>query len=308
MTARTSPHRLNFERQSKAWLIALLHLAVVLPACAKAAVTFYDDIKPLFSIHCYKCHAGHTKKGGLHLDTLQAALAGGKSGQPALVPGSSDRSALVRRITSADPDEQMPPKGPRLSAEQAQRIKQWIDAGAKWPERDDYWAFRPPTTAKPPRVKKSSDLRNPIDRFIQARLDANGIKPAAPADARILLRRAYADLLGVPPSPEEAEGFVTDKSPNAYEKLIDRLLDDPRYGERWARHWLDLARYGESDGYEDDKVRPHAWRYRDYVIRSFNSDKPYDRFVSEQIAGDELFPNDPDAWVATGFARLGSWD
>ena len=134
------------------------------------------------------------------------------------------------------------------------------------------------------------------------------IKPVQAADARTLLRRAFFDLLGVPPSLEEAQLFLRDKTPHAYGNLIDRLLADPRYGERWARHWLDLARYGESDGYEDDKVRPHAWRYRDYVIRSLNVDKPYDRFVQEQVAGDELWPNDPDAWIATGFARLGAWD
>ena len=149
---------------------------------------------------------------------------------------------------------------------------------------------------------------NPIDRFIEARLVAEKIKPLPQADARTLLRRAFFDLVGVPPTPEEARLFLRNKSSEAYEKLIDRLLADPRYGECWARHWLDLARYGESDGYEDDKVRPHAWRYRDYVIRSLNADKPYDRFVQEQVAGDELWPDDPEAWIATGFARLGSWD
>ena len=305
MTEPKSYRRPNFPA-SVLQLLGLLALSQ--NHAASAAVNFYDDIKPIFSIHCYKCHSGEAKKGGLHLDSLEAALAGGKSGEPALERGASARSSLVRRITSADPDEQMPPKGPRLTEQEVQRIRQWIDAGAKWPERDDYWAFQPPFPQKLPRVKNAAGIRNPIDCFIQARLENAGIKASPSADARTLLRRAYADLLGVPPSPNESDRFLADKSPNAYENLIDRLLDDPRYGERWARHWLDLVRYGESDGYEDDKVRPHAWRYRDYVIRSLNTDKPYDRFVQEQIAGDELWPNDSDAWIATGFARLGAWD
>src|SRR6185436_19450315 len=239
---------------------------------------------------------------------LKAALAGGKSRSPAIVPGKSRESELIRRITSQDPDEQMPPKGKgsKLTENEIELIKHWVDQGAKWPERDDYWAFLPPTDPPLPETRKPA--LNAIDRFIDSRLEAAKVAPVAPADARMLLRRAFADLLGVPPSPEEAELFLQDRSPDAYEKLVDRLLADSRYGERWARHWLDLVRYGESDGYEDDKIRPHAWRYRDYIIRSFNADKPYDRFVQEQIAGDELWPNDSDAWIATGFARLGAWD
>ena len=294
--------------------VLLAALCMVLPpisrgaALERSSVSFYDDVKPLLAVHCYKCHTGEKPKGGLLLDTLESALAGGKSGEPAIVPGTSARSELVRRITSTDPDEQMPSKGPRLSEAEIAHIKRWIDAGAKWPERDDYWAFQPPKEQALPAVKNAKGIRNPIDLFINARLDAAKIVPSPEADARTLLRRAYADLIGVPPTPEESERFLRDKSPDAFGKLVDRLLADPRYGERWARHWLDLARYGESDGYEDDKIRPHAWRYRDYIIRSLNADKPYDRFVQEQIAGDELWPNEPDAWIATGFARLGAWD
>jgi mono/diheme cytochrome c family protein len=271
-------------------------------------VSYYEGIKPLLSIHCFKCHGPETQKSGLRLDVSQLALAGGKSGSPALVPGASARSEVVRRITSQDPDEQMPPKGARLAEREIEVIKRWIDEGANWPDQDEYWAFRRPRDPKVPEVKRPDGVQNPIDRFILSRLEEEKIAPMPPAGPRVLLRRAYADLLGLPPSPVEAERFLRDGSPDAYEKLIDRLLNDPRYGERWARHWLDLARYGESDGYEDDKIRPQAWRYRDYVIRSFNADKPYDRFVQEQIAGDELWPDDPDAWVATGFARLGAWD
>ena len=278
----------------------------ILTATSQAAqpVRFHDDIKPLLAIHCYKCHGPESSKGGLRLDRRDSAPARGESGAPTIVPGRSGQSELVRRITSDDPDEVMPKKGQRLSPAEIERLRAWIDQGAPWPEKDDYWAFQPPAVAPIP----AGSSPNPIDRFIEARLAEQGVSPAPPADARTLLRRAYADLLGVPPSPPEADAFLNDRSPDAYEKLIDRLLADPRYGERWARHWLDLVRYSESDGFEDDKIRPHAWRYRDYVIRSLNADKPYDRFVREQIAGDELYPDDSDAWVATGFARLGMWD
>ncbi len=278
--------------------------AAGLDVAVRPSVSFYDDIKPVLAVHCYKCHDGENPKGGLRLDTLTNSLAGGKSGDAAIVPGASARSELVRRISLGEGDEMMPPKGARLTEAEMARIRQWIDEGAKWPERDDYWAFQP---AKEPPLPEGMAV-NPIDRFIDRGLEAATINPLPQADARTLLRRAFFDLVGVPPTPEEAQRFLRDKSSDAYEKLIDRLLADPRYGERWARHWLDIARYGESDGYEDDKVRPHAWRYRDYVIRSLNADKPYDRFVQEQIAGDELWPDNPEAWVATGFARLGSWD
>lgn len=284
-------------------------VGLVLRTCAaEDPVKFYDDIKPIFAIHCYKCHTGEKPKAGLLLDTRGHALAGGKSGEPALAPGASARSVLVRRIRSSDPDEQMPPKGARLTEREIAKIESWIDQGAEWPERDDYWAFQIPEEQTPPVVNTDADVRNPIDRFINSQLQKAGVTPGPEADARTLLRRVYADLLGVPPTPEEARAFLEDKSPGAFGRLVDRLLADPRYGERWARHWLDLARYGESDGYEDDKIRPHAWRYRDYVVRSFNADKPYDRFIEEQIAGDELWPEEPDAWIATGFARLGAWD
>jgi len=274
----------------------------------ETGVSYYDRIKPIFSVRCHKCHGAELAKSGLRLDLSARAFAGGESGKMAIVKGRSGESELVRRITSEDADEQMPPKGARLTKAEIELIRKWIDQGAKWPARDDYWAFAAPRKPELPAVAKAEQGGNEIDRFLGAKLEAAGIVPAARADARTLLRRAYADLLGVPPAPEEAKAFLRDGSDDAYEKLVDRLLADPRYGERWGRHWLDLVRYGESDGYEDDKIRPHAWRYRDYVIRSFNSDKSYDRFVAEQIAGDELWPDDSDAWVATGFARLGSWD
>ncbi|MBV8878456.1 MAG: DUF1549 domain-containing protein, partial [Planctomycetaceae bacterium] len=280
--------------------VLVLTAAVAAPAQeTPAPVDYYGRVQPLLAIHCYKCHGADVQKGGLRLDVRDRALKGGDSGQP----GPAE---LVRRVASKETDEQMPPKGPRLAPAEVELLRRWADGGASWPDRDDYWAFQPPRPVTAPAVKHPERVRNPIDAFLDARLD--GTPVAAPADRRTLLRRVYADLVGVPPTPEEAELFIADAAADAYEKLIDRLLTDPRYGERWARHWLDLARYSESDGYEDDKVRPHAWRYRDYVIRAFNADKPYDRFLQEQIAGDELFPNDADALIATGFARLGAWD
>ena len=288
----------------------VLIVAAVYPRLCEAApasARYYDDIKPLLAIHCYKCHGAEEAKHGLRLDLRERAFAGGKSSKPAIVPGDSGASEMVRRISSSDSNERMPPKGEPLSSAEIATVRRWIDEGAKWPDRDDYWAFQPPTAPPVPTVS-STQSSNSIDRFILARLEEEKIAPAPRADRRTLLRRAFADLLGVPPSPQEADTFLNDTSPRAFENLVDRLLADPRYGQRWARHWLDLARYSESDGFEDDKIRPHAWRYRDYVIRSLNQDKPYDRFVEEQIAGDELWPDDPDAWVATGFARLGMWD
>lgn len=296
-------------------VVVAMHMAAMLSAGAsdpqpatRQPIGYFESIKPLFAIHCLNCHDSEKQKGGLRLDISKGALEGGNSGSPAIVPGASGQSELIRRITSNDPDEKMPPKGTRFTEKEVALIRRWIDEGAKWPDRDEYWAFLPPREPVLPALSGSAVSGNPVDRFINARLETAKIAPVPPADPRTLLRRVYADLLGIPPSPEEAELFLRDPSPGAYEKLIDRLLSDSRYGERWARHWLDLVRYGESDGYEDDKVRPHAWRYRDYVIRSFNVDKPYDRFVQEQIAGDELWPDDPDAWVATGFARAGAWD
>src|SRR5215467_8368081 len=171
------------------------------------------------------------------------------------------------------------------------------------PRQRQFWSFQRVQPQTPPPVKEARWVRTPIDRFIQAKLEAKGLHPNPPADKVTLLRRASFDLIGLPPTPEEVAAFVADKSPQAFEKVVDRLLASPQYGERWGRHWLDLARYAESEGFKADETRPNAWRYRDYVIASFNKDKPYDRFVQEQIAGDELWPDSPEARVATGFHR-----
>jgi hypothetical protein len=271
-------------------------------------VKFYDHIQPIFSIHCVRCHGPETSKAGLRIDFPEDLLEARKDAPPLIVAGKSSESELFKRLTSTHDDERMPSKAPPLKPAQIEKIRQWIDNGAIWPDRDDYWAFQPVANPPVPASVSTDGLANPIDRFIVAQLDREKLVPNPRAESVVLLRRAYFDLVGVPPSPEEARAFLEDRSPDAWPKLVEKLLADPRYGERWARHWLDLVRYGESDGYEDDKIRHHAWHYRDYVIRAFNADKPYNRFVEEHIAGDELYPDDADALIATGFARLGAWD
>ena len=195
----------------------------------------------------------------------------------------------------------MPPEGKPLTAGQIDTLRRWIAEGAKW---EEHWAFRAPQRREPPAVKNAKWVTNPIDSFILAKLDERGLSPAPPAEKTALIRRAYYDVTGLPPSPAEVEAFLKDDSPQAFEKVIDRLLESPRYGERWGRHWLDLARYADTQGFKADETRPNVWRYRDYVIDAVNQDKPYDRFIKEQIAGDELYPDDPAAKVATGFNRL----
>ncbi len=238
------------------------------------------------------------------------ALKGGESGEPAILPGKSASSELIARITSDDEALQMPPEGERLSAKEIDLLKRWIDAGATWPKElagDDpkaakHWAFEPPVRPELPAVADESLIRNPIDRFILAKLQAEGLSPSPEADKVTLIRRLSLDLLGLPPTPEEVDAFVADESPNAYRDLVERLLSSPHYGERWGRIWLDAARYADSDGYEKDKPR-FAYFYRDYVIKSLNRDLPYDQFIVEQIAGDMLPHPTQDQLVATGFLR-----
>ncbi len=272
--------------------------------------------------HCFKCHGNQSQRGDLRVDSLSGLLSGGESG-PALAPGKPDESLLVEAIRYDSLE--MPPDG-KLESEQIAAITKWIEIGAPWPGRDSsvrtpaaakpkitdedraYWAFQPIQDSPPPALDSNRPVRNDLDRFVLARLDAEGLTPAPEADRRTLARRLYFDLTGLPPSPKEIDAFMTDSAPDAYERLADRLLDSPRYGERWARHWLDLVRYAESDGFRQDAFRPHAWRYRDYVIQSFNDDKPYDRFILEQLAGDEVAPHDPQTLAATSYFRLGIYE
>jgi len=279
---------------------------------------FETKIRPLLAARCFKCHSEKKQKGGLRLDAGSLVLKGGESGA-AIVPGKPDESLLIESIRYES--FEMPPDGKLPEAEIA-LLTQWVADGAFWPETDaepiaaesggrtitdedrQWWSYQPVVRPEVPEDSGTGWARNAIDRFIARKLDENKLRPAPEADRQTLIRRVYFDLIGLPPSPGEIAAFMNDPAADAYEKLIDRLLDSPRYGERWARHWLDLVRYSESDGYRQDAFRPTLWRYRDYVVRSFNSDKAFDQFVSEQIAGDEIDPHNPDAVTATAYWRL----
>jgi len=286
---------------------------------------FDRTIAPLLAQHCLSCHSGSKPKGGLDLSQRNAAMKGGDSG-PVLAPGKPDRSLLWKRIKNGE----MPPKEP-LSKDELTKVKAWIQAGAKWgtdpidPFRFttdkragyDWWSLQPVQRPNVPKRQNpgisqipgfSQWSRNPIDAFILAKLRKHKLRPSPPASRLVLIRRLKFDLLGLPPAPDEVEAFLADRSPNAYEKLVDRYLASPQFGERWARHWLDLARFGESQGFERDKLRTNAWRYRDWVVNAFNADMPYDRFARLQIAGDVIRPGDPRAIIATGFLVAGPWD
>ncbi|HVW02321.1 MAG TPA: DUF1553 domain-containing protein [Planctomycetaceae bacterium] len=268
-------------------------------------VDFAREVQPLIAKRCVRCHGPDQAKGGVRLDSKEGVLAEGESGEHPVVPKDLEASELLRRISSEDQLERMPPEGKPLTKSEIDVIRRWIAQGAEWQE---HWGFRKPAHPEAPTVKNQEWVKNPIDAFILARLEAKGLQPNPPAEKAALIRRAYYDLTGLPPTPEEVAQFVADSDPQAYEKLIDKLLESPRYGERWGRHWLDAVRYADTNSFERDGVKPHAWRYRDYVIRSFNADKPYDQFIREQLAGDEAADPTPDELVATGYYRLGLWD
>lgn len=287
------------------------------PVNQKQLHFFEKEIRPLLIKHCLECHSEKKQKGELRLDSLKAMLKGGESG-PAIVPGKSKESILVEAINYES--FEMPPEK-KLSDKEIFALTQWVNRGAYWPEspayvikqRDakttfteedrNFWAFRPTKKPKVPKVDNPSWSQNPIDAFIYDRLKKEKLVPADEASRTTLIRRAYYDLIGLPPTVEQINAFVNDNSPDAWSRLIDELLENPHYGEKWARHWLDVVRYAESDGFNQDAFRPEIWRYRDYVVRAFNSDKPYWQFVKEQLAGDELAPHDPEALAATGFLR-----
>ncbi len=249
---------------------------------------------------------------GLRLDNSKDALAGGYSGA-VIVPGQTATSKLVDRITSAKDGYRMPPAGPALKPEEVAALKNWIEAGAVWPagvtlgkattRKNSHWAFQPLLDAKPPAVKNSSWARNGIDAFVLAKLEEKGWQPAAEADKLTLLRRVSLDLTGLPPTADAVRAYLADTRPDAYERMVEGLLKSPHYGERWARHWLDLARYADTDGFEKDLPRPHSWRWRNYVIDSLNADKPFNQFTVEQLAGDLLPGATLEQKIATGFHR-----
>jgi Protein of unknown function (DUF1553)/Protein of unknown function (DUF1549)/Planctomycete cytochrome C len=263
-----------------------------------------SPVQSLLTAKCQGCHNDRSSGGGLSLSTAAGMRKGGKRG-PAIVPGDPEKSVLYRLVSGGQPA--MPLQGQPLSASQVEDIRKWIEQGAPWVEPGQWWSLKPlnrPTVPNP----NSPWVRTPIDAFVLANLQKKGLTQNPEADRRTLIRRLTYDLHGLPPSPEEVDTFVAENSPDAYEKLVDRLLASPRYGERWGRHWLDAAHYGETHGYDKDKPRRNAWPYRDYVIQSFNDDNPYPRFVQEQLAGDVLFPGDPKVIPALGFIATGPWD
>jgi mono/diheme cytochrome c family protein len=307
---------------------------------------FRQSVLSVLKQRCLGCHGDDPKKvrGDLDLRSRAGLLKGGKSGRPALVPGDPDSSRLYVAVTRRDDALLMPPKDTdRLTAAEVDAIRRWVAAGAPWPDPapaadwraapaegvtiptsggrspewtnrkyrpDDVWAYRPlrrPTVPAP--GPGAAPVNNPIDAFIRQRLLERGVVRAAPpADRATLLRRVTLDLTGLPPTPEETDAFLHDDAPDAFARVVESLLASPHYGEQWARHWLDVVRYADTGGYANDYERPNAWRYRDYVVRSFNQDRPYDRFVLEQLAGDEIDPADPELLVAAGFLRLGPWE
>jgi hypothetical protein len=293
-----------------------LHTPAHSPTPPQAPQHFDRKIAPLLVNRCLDCHAGARPRGGLDLTSRAAALEGGDSG-PVIVPGNAAKSLLWKHVSTG----KMPPKKP-LAAAEKQLLREWIDAGAAWgtdpidPFRFttdhragyDWWALQPVVRPEPPAVKHAAWPRGAIDRFILAELEARGLAPSPEADRPTLIRRLYFDLLGLPPAPEDVQAFVKDPAPDAYEKLVDRLLAAPHFGERWARHWLDVVRFGESNGFEFDELRPNAWPYRDWVIRAINDDMPFDRFARLQLAGDVLAPGDVQGVTATGFLVAGSYD
>jgi hypothetical protein len=291
-------------------------------AAEPEGVEFFESkIRPLLVEHCQKCHGPEMQWSSLRLDSRAAALAGGDNG-PALIAGNPDDSELVKRITATDDDVRMPPpkEGTPLSTEQIAAIKQWIKIGAPWPEskttqqndkekiRREHWAFQPIRQVEPPAVRSSDRVNNAVDPFIIQKLEAAGLGLSPEADRRTLIFRATYDLTGLPPTAEEVAAFIDDSAPDAYERLIDRLLASPRYGEQWGRYWLDIARYSDTKGYvytREHRFFVHSSLYRDWVIRAFNEDLPYDRFVQLQLAADRLAPDEPEALAAMGFLTLG---
>ena len=288
-----------------------------------SSVVAQQEAIAILQKNCAGCHGASQAMAGFSLATRDQAIAGGGHGA-AIVPGKPDESALIKRVTGKLQPSM--PVGGKLTDAEIGILRKWIADGAQWTgaiqqsaaapaasggrkitEADrNWWAFRKPVRPDPPAVSDARWRGNAVDAFVFARLAENKLAPTPRAGRPTLIRRAYLDLTGLPPTPEEVDAFVRDQSPNAFAKLVDRLLDSPRYGERWGRHWLDVARYADSGGYEQDFTYPNAWRYRDYVIRAFNEDKPYDRFIREQIAGDELDDSSYDALIATGFNRVGS--
>ena len=288
----------------------LFLLWVAIPA--SGGELFVETVAPILSRRCLNCHNDQQRAGDFSLESAQSAMSGGF-----IDPGHGKTSHLVELISPVEGEPQMPKDADALNAEEIKAIVTWINAGAQWPAEfrlqmpritdTDWWSYRPVIRPKVP-IQSDDWIRTPIDAFVLRQLRVNGLQPSAEADRRTMIRRLSHDLLGLPPTPEQVDSFVHDSSPVAYEALVDRMLESPHYGERWARHWLDVVKYADTCGYDKDKLRPNAWPYRDYVVRSFNEDKPYARFVQEQLAGDVLFSGEPDGILGLGFIAAGPWD
>ncbi|MCR9293629.1 MAG: PSD1 and planctomycete cytochrome C domain-containing protein [bacterium] len=272
---------------------------------ADGEVDFANDIQTVLARRCYSCHGPDMQESGLRFDVRESLLGEADSGLAAVIPGKSADSELLRRIQSPEDYERMPPEGEPLTEEEISLFRKWIDGGAEF---ETHWAFQPVTRPAIPEVENRMWARTAVDNFILSKIEQANLKASPPATPQQLIRRLYLDVTGLPPEPEVVAELIKNWSEETYERLVDSLLASPAFGERWARHWLDVVRYAETNSYERDGAKPNAWKYRDYVIRSMNSDKPYDRFLQEQIAGDQLGSLTDDALTATGYYRLGIWD
>ena len=302
-------------------LVALV-VAASIRASASAAPDFEREIAPILIKRCLECHNEREVAGGLALTSRAKTIGGGDSG-PVIAPGEVDQSVLLERIASGEMPPKKQGKSQQLPEAEIELLRTWIASGADWPDGRvldwfeatsdvhggrDWWSLQPVVSPQVPEPKNGDRVTNPIDSFILARLEAEGMEPAKSADRRTLLRRLYFDVIGLPTTAEQTSAFLADESPEAWERVVDQLLASPHYGERWARYWLDLVRFAETYGYERDQEMPYAWRYRDWVVQSLNEDQPYDRFVIEQLAGDEIADRSEQSVIATGFLRLGTWN
>ena len=284
---------------------SLLSLLAATGTVLSAPVDFVRDVRPVFEKHCTECHGEKKQKSGFRLDVKAMAFKGGDEHAPDIIPGKAESSPLIRMVLSQDKDERMPPKGEALSTAEIATLKTWIEQGAVWPDGvdrvkledwRDHWSFKPLADVEPPATRNRTWSRNGVDRFVLDRLEKEGLRPSREIDRTGWIRRVTFDLTGLAPAPEEVQDFLKDRHSDAFERVVDRLLASPHYGERWAQYWLDVVRYADTHGFEVNTERPNAWPYRDYVIRALNQDVPYDRFIREQLVGDALGED-----AATGF-------
>ena len=310
----------SFRNQTLA--ILLVCVGNDLPVLFAEGNNFQGEIAPILTRRCLECHDEGTKEGGLDLTSRSSAMAGGESG-PVLVVGKPGESLLFQRVHAGEMPPEENGESKKLPVAEIAKLQQWIHAGAVWPAELilnrftvtsdvragwDWWSLKPVSRTAVPEVRSQHRVASPIDAFVLENLEKHDMEMAPPATRRQLIRRVYFDLLGLPPTPEQVDAFIGDDNPQSYELLVDQLLESQHYGERWARHWLDVVRFAESSGYERDRIRPNIWRYRDWVISAFNDDMPYDRFVTEQLAGDEVSWRDEQTIIATGMIRAGTWN